>query len=100
MMKSTLALAIALTLGTSGVATAGMQGQGPKPDAQKPEYEEKKPGGYRLYNIDKDVDRHISKEEAKVNRHLTEQFDKLDKNNDNKLDKSELASFQTGGSSP
>lgn len=88
----------ALALG-AGIATAGMQGQGPKPDAKKPEYEEKKPGGYRFYNIDKDADKHISKGEAKVNRHLTEQFDKLDKNNDNKLDKSELAAFETGGSS-
>jgi hypothetical protein len=75
-----------------------MQGQGATPDAQKPEYKEKKPGGYRyeFNNMDMDADRYISREEAKVNRHLFEQFEQLDKDNDNRLDKTELSAFQTG----
>ena len=35
-MKNVLALTIALVLGTSGAAMAGMQGQGAGPDAKKP----------------------------------------------------------------
>ena len=93
MMKNILALAMAFILGAAGVASAGMQGQGAKPDAQKPEFKEQNPGGYRLGDMDKDVDRSISRKEAKVNRHLTEQFDKLDKNGDNKLSKQELEAF-------
>jgi len=37
--------------------------------------------------------RYTGRQEARVNRRLTENFDKLDKNNDNKLDKAQ-ASFQ------
>jgi hypothetical protein len=43
-MKSKLLLAIVLAFGTASVATAGMQGQGTKPDAKKPEYKEQNPG--------------------------------------------------------
>lgn len=43
-MKSSIVLAIALAFGATGVASAGMQGQGTKPDAQKPEYKEQNPG--------------------------------------------------------
>ena len=46
-MKNVLALTIALVLGTSGVAMAGMQGQGASPDAKKPEYKEPNPGPYQ-----------------------------------------------------
>ncbi len=94
-MKSILALAVALALGATGMASAGMQGQGAAPDAKMPEYKEPNPGpyGYRLMEMDEDADTHITRDEARVNRRLTEHFDKLDKNNDNKLDKSELAAF-------
>jgi hypothetical protein len=37
-MKSILALAVALALGATGMASAGMQGQGARPDVNKPEY--------------------------------------------------------------
>ncbi len=43
-MKNVLALTIALVLGTSGAAIAGMQGQGAAPDAKKPEYKEPNSG--------------------------------------------------------
>jgi hypothetical protein len=39
-----LVAALAFTLGTTGIASAGMQGQGTKPDSKKPEYAEKNPG--------------------------------------------------------
>ncbi len=42
-MKSILALAIAFALGITGLASAGMQGQGGSPDAKKPEYKEQNP---------------------------------------------------------
>jgi hypothetical protein len=74
-----------------------MQGQGAGPEGKEiPEYEEKRPGGYnyKINEIDQDADRHISREEARVNRHLLEQFGRLDTNKDNKLDKLELAAFQ------
>lgn len=95
-MKSIFTLAITFVLAATSVASAGMQGQGAHPDAKKPEYKEPNPGPYResrLQKMDENVDKHISRKEAKVNRHLMENFDKLDKNNDNKLDKAELASF-------
>lgn len=95
-MKSIAALTITMVFAATGVALAGMQGQGAKPDAKKPEYQEPNPGPYResrLQMMDQDVDKYISREEAKVNRHLMANFDKLDQNNDNKLSKSELASF-------
>jgi hypothetical protein len=101
-MKSLLTLVSALvsafTLSTAGYALAGMQGQGAGPEGKEiPEYMEKRPGGYnyRINEIDQDADRYISRQEARVNRHLFEQFDQLDQNNDNRLDKSELAAFQT-----
>jgi Ca2+-binding EF-hand superfamily protein len=43
--------------------------------------------------MDENADTYITRDEAKVNRPLMEHFNKLDKNNDNKLDKSELAAF-------
>jgi hypothetical protein len=96
-MKSILALTIALAFGTAGIASAGMQGQGAKPDAKKPEYEERNPGPYLLreQGINKNKDTSISRTEAKVNRHLTEHFEELDKNGDNQLDKAELDAFET-----
>jgi hypothetical protein len=96
-MKQLLTWASALALGSAGYALAGMQGQGSGPEGKEiPEYEEKRPGGYnyKINEIDRDADRYISREEARVNRHLFEQFDRLDTNNDNKLGKSELAAFQ------
>jgi hypothetical protein len=94
-MKSILALAVALALSATGMASAGMQGQGAKPTAKVPEYKEPNPGpyGYRLMEMDENADTYITRDEAKVNRPLMEHFNKLDKNNDNKLDKSELAAF-------
>ena len=52
-MKSILALAVALSLGSTGMASAGMQGLGAKPTANKPEYKEPNPGpyGYRLMEM-------------------------------------------------
>lgn len=98
-MTSIFTWVTAIALGTAGPALAGMQGQGAGPEGKEiPEYKERKPGGYRyeFNNMDQDADRHISREEARVNRHLFEQFDRLDANNDNQLDKSELAAFETG----
>lgn len=43
-MKFLTAMFIALAFGTASVASAGMQGQGGKPDAQKPEFKEQNPG--------------------------------------------------------
>ncbi len=52
-MKSLLALVISLALTTAtGIATAGMQGQGAAPDAKKPEYKEPNPGPYRTRDDD------------------------------------------------
>ena len=69
-MKNVLALTIALVLGTSGAAMAGMQGQGASPDAKKPEYKEPNPGPYRgtrqqedFKALDKDGNGCISKKE-------------------------------------
>jgi hypothetical protein len=68
-MKSILAFAITLALAAAGPAVAGMQGQGAKPDAKKPEYKEPNPGPYRLRQqqdfkaLDKNGDGCISKQE-------------------------------------
>lgn len=81
-MKSIFALTLTIVLAVTGSASAGMQGQGANPDAKQPKYKERNPGPYRgsrLQMMDKKVDKHISREEAKVNRHLMENFDKLDK---------------------
>ncbi len=95
-MKSILALTTAFALAV-GIASAGMQGQGAKPDAKGPEWKEQNPGPYliREQGVNKNKDTYISRQEAKVNRQLTENFDKLDKNSDNKLDKTELGAFET-----
>ena len=94
-MKNLLAATIISTFALAGPVSAGMQGQGAHPDANKPEYKEERPGGYnyRINEVDKDADRSISKQEARVNRHLFEHFDKIDKNGDGKLDKAELSAF-------
>jgi hypothetical protein len=94
-MKNLLAATIISTLTMAGLVSAGMQGQGAHPDANKPEYKEQRPGGYnyRSNEIDKDADRSISKQEARVNRHLFENFDKIDKNGDGKLSRAELSAF-------
>lgn len=75
----------------------GCKAKGASPDAKKPEYKEQNPGPYllRKHGINKNKDTSISRTEAKVNRHLTEHFEELDKNGDNKLDKAELDAFET-----
>ncbi len=94
-MKILLVPTIISALAMAGLVSAGMQGQGAHPTAKKPEYKEPNPGpyGYRLMEMDEDADTYVTRDDARVNRPLTEHFDKLDKNNDNKLDKSELAAF-------
>jgi hypothetical protein len=93
-MKIRLVPTIISALAMAGAASAGMQGQGARPDTTKREYKEEKPGGYRIDELDKDVDTTISKQEARVKRHLFEHFNKIDKNGDGKLDKAELSAFQ------
>ncbi|HEX2238110.1 MAG TPA: EF-hand domain-containing protein [Gammaproteobacteria bacterium] len=95
-MKNLLAATMISALALAGPVSAGMQGQGAAPDAKKPEYKEPNPGpyGYRLMEMDKDADKSISKQEARVNRHLFEHFNKIDQNGDGKLDKAELSAFQ------
>lgn len=43
-MKSIRVMLIALMVGVASIASAGMQGQGGKPDAKKPEFKEQNPG--------------------------------------------------------
>ncbi len=93
-MKILLVPTIISALAMAGLVSAGMQGQGARPDAPVPEYKEEKPGGYRIGELDKDADRSISKQEARVNRHLFEHFNKVDQNGDGKLDKAELSAFR------
>jgi hypothetical protein len=94
-MKSILAPTIAMAVGFTTPVFSGMQGQGAHPDADKPEYEEQKPGGYnfKIDHIDRDADTAISKQEARINRHLFEHFDEIDKDNNGKLNKAELSAF-------
>jgi len=82
-MKSILALVIALTLGATGAVSAGMQGQGAKPDAQVPEFKE----------MDADRDGYIETGDVK-DPALRKQWSVLDKNKDDKLDEAEFSTFK------
>lgn len=99
MKKITPAIAIVFAVGFTGVASAGMQGQGGKPDAQKPEYKEAHPGGYRDHftKMDRDNDGFMTREDL-VGPHakeLSAQWDKMDKNKDGKLDETEFGGYES-----
>jgi hypothetical protein len=98
-MKTTLALAVAFALGATSAATAGMQGQGAKPDAKGPEYTEKNPGGYRdqFKKMDVDKDGFLTRQDLVGPRakEMSKQWSKIDKNKDDKLNKSEFSAFET-----
>jgi hypothetical protein len=84
MMRWVLATAIAAALGAAGAASAGIQGQGPTPDAPVPEFKE----------LDKNKDSYLSEEEVKSSKELSRQMSKLDKNKDTKLDQIEFGAFE------
>jgi Ca2+-binding EF-hand superfamily protein len=49
--------------------------------------------------LDKDHDGMVSKAEARKDKELSKEFDKLDANKDGKLDQGEFAQFEAGSSS-
>ncbi len=79
-MKSLLAPTIIFALAMAGPVSAGMQGQGARPDAPKPEYKEEQPGGYRTSDTAKKVQ---------------EQFKSLDENGDGCLSREELSAGES-----
>lgn len=83
-MKSKLALAFALVLGTAGAASgAGLATGGAATAA--------------FTKMDKNGDGSLTMEELKGNKELAAQMEKMDKNKDHKLDQKEFNSFATGG---
>lgn len=89
-IKAILSLAIAATMTVSGMAFAA---DGDKP-ARKPEG---KPGdrpaggpGEMIKRLDTDKDGKVSKDEAKGNPRLTENFAKFDTNSDGFIDEAEF----------
>ncbi len=79
-MKRLLAATMIFALALTGPVLAGMQGQGPHPDANKPEYEEENPGGYRT---------------SKTVENIQEQFEALDINGDGCLSREELSADES-----
>jgi hypothetical protein len=98
MKKAILAAAIACTLGLTGAATAGMQGQGAKPDAKGPEWKEPNPGPYRerFMEMDTDKDGFLSRNDivGPQAEEVSKQWEKLDKNKDDKLNATEFGGFE------
>ncbi|QOV88006.1 EF-hand domain-containing protein [Humisphaera borealis] len=95
-IKTILSLAIAATMTISGMSLAA-DGDKPKPEGDKPKRPEGKPGerpaggpGEMIKRLDTDKDGKISKDEAKGNPRLTENFAKLDANSDGFIDEAEF----------
>jgi hypothetical protein len=58
-MKGMFAATIISALAMTSPVSAGMQGQGAHPDADKPEYKENNPGGYLERNTAKYIQEHF-----------------------------------------
>jgi hypothetical protein len=118
-MNSRLAMAAAMALGLIGAASAGMQGQGTKPDAQKPEYKEATPGDTTgrekapvadqelaspgedrvstraFQTLDKDKDGYLQEGEGEISKDMAAQMDEVDTNEDGKVSESEFSAFES-----
>jgi hypothetical protein len=79
-MKILLVPTIISALAMADPVAAGMQGQGARPDAPKPEYKEEKPGDYRTSDTVKNIQN---------------QFGALDVNGDGCLSREELSAGES-----
>lgn len=107
MEKRILALTVAALFATGAYAggTTGKTGQTGQPGVQSgTQSGELTPGAVSFEDLDINSDGYVGKEEAKVMGNLADNIDQYDQNQDQQLDRSEFAQFETeilqGGEQP